>query len=363
MKRIGIITFQNADNYGAVLQAYALKETLKNIGCYVDILNYYNSKLQKEYKGIPSFKKNIKDLIYPVKLVLFPILRLFVATRFKSFRKKYLLDTPPIYPNTIKNYNKDYDAFICGSDQIFNPRITGFDKNYFLDFVQNKNKSFSYAASFGLSYENLTDKEKLFIKQNLQNFKHLSLREQQGIDIVNKLSNIKSEFYIDPTLLLNKKQWEKFYIKPKNVNYVLLYFMHTDVKLINLAKNLSNKTGCRLVFISHGISFKKNINAVYIKPTPSEWISLFLNAKYIITNSFHGLCFSINFNKAFFINLQNNVKINSRIENLLDLTNLKDRLINNIGTDYDKLIDWNNVNKIIEQERKKSFNYLKEITK
>ncbi len=364
MKKIGLLTFQNADNYGAMLQAYALKNVLQKVGCTAHILNYYNPKLQKEYKGIPIFKKNIKDLIYPLKLLLFPILRLFISVKFKNFRKKYLLDTPPIYSNIIKNYNKEYDAFICGRDQVFNPRITNFDKNYFLDFVQDKNKCFSYAASFGLSYEKLTDKEKLFIKSNLQNFRCLSLREKQGVDIVSKLSNIKTEVHIDPTFLLNKNQWKNISIKQKYTNYILLYFMRSDIELFNFAKNLSSKTGYKLIFISHGISFKKNINAVYIKPNPSEWISLFLNAKYIITNSFHGLCFCINFNKQFFVGLSHKTsKTSSRLENLLDLMNLRDRVIDNVGSDYNKSIDWDNVNKIIDKEREKSMNYLKEIIK
>ncbi len=107
------------------------------------------------------------------------------------------------------------------------------------------------------------------------------------------------------------------------------------------------------------------INRTGIKticPTPEELLGYFLNAKYIVTNSFHGLCFSINFNKQFFIDLlSNNWPVNSRIDSLLDLTNLRDRLIDNIETDYDKPINWDSINKIIEEEKEKSLDYLKSI--
>lgn len=359
MKKIGILTFHRTNNYGALLQAYALKFSLQNFKTETKIINYLSPKIEKDYKFF-SGKKTIKWFIkICIKIFFLPKI-IINNNKFNDFRKKYLIDTEQLTPITINRIEKEYDAFITGSDQVFNPRLTGFDKIYFLDFVKDKNKCFSYAASFGLNYENLTDKEKIFIKQNLKNFKCLSLREKQGVDIVSKLSNIKTDVHIDPTLLLDKQDWLKIAKVPKENDFVLVYLMNNNEKIINFTKELSKIKNLKIINISSNFINKTGIKTICV--TPEQWINYFINAKYVITNSFHGLAFSVNFNKQFFVDfLPNKFPVNSRLENLLNLTNLKDRLIDNIGTDYDKPINWNSVNKIIEIEREKSINYLKEI--
>ena len=279
-----------------------------------------------------------------------------------NFGKRYLnWNDTKFYKNNVALVNDIYNVFITGSDQVFNPYGSNYDKNYFLDFVKDKNKCFSYAASFGLSYKNLTDKEKLFIKQNLKNFKILSLREKQGVDIVNKLSDVKTEVHIDPTLILNKQDWLKISKIPKEDKFILVYLMNGEKRTIEFARKLSKKEKLKLKIVTTSLKnyiLEKNTCVV----SPQEWLGYMLKAKYIVTNSFHGLCFSINFNKQFFVDfLPQNFSVNSRLENLLDLTSLRERLVDNIKTDYDKTINWNNVNKIIEKERQKSINYLKKI--
>ena len=211
-----------------------------------------------------------------------------------------------------------------------------------------------------MKFEDLTEKEKLFIKNNLKNFKFLSLREQQGLNIVNKLSNIKNDVHIDPTLLLNKKDWFKIMDIPKEENFILVYLIHSDKKIIDYINCLSVQKNLKVYYISlESINDNDFIN---IRITPQKFLGYFLKAKYVVTNSFHGLAFSINFNKQFFVDLSyKTANTNSRLENLLNLTKLKERLIDNIGTDYDKPINWDSVNKIIEKEREKSINYLKKI--
>ena len=359
MKKIGILTFHRANNYGALLQTYALKRFLKSIVLKVFIINYLCDAIENYYKLFPKslLKFNIKNLIRIIKRFLFLPLIVYFNFKFKKFKEVYLIDTLPFTCNSISSIENEYDIFITGSDQVFNPQLTGFDKNYFLDFVKDKNKCFSYAASFGLSYESLTEQEKMFINQNLQNFKYLSLREKQGMDIVNKLSNIKSEIHIDPTLLLNKQDWSKVSKIPKETEFVLVYLMNNNKKIMKYADELAKNKKLKIKIIT--LKFRELINKNTLMPSPQEWLGYFLKAKYIVTNSFHGLCFSINFNKQFFVDFVPTNKRNSRFKNLLELTNLGERLIDNIGIDYDKPINWSNVNKIIEQE--KSLNYLKSI--
>ncbi len=170
-------------------------------------------------------------------------------------------------------------------------------------------------------------------------------------------------------MLLSKEKWNEF---AGNVgikeDYVLLYMIMDNDKLFSFARKLARDKNLKLINISPNFINRTGIKTICSKtgkiiyPKPKEWISYFMKAKYVVTNSFHGLTFSINLNKQFFIDLlSSNWDVNSRVKNLLDLTNLEDRLIDNIGTNYDKPIDWNSVNKIIEKERENSLNYLKSI--
>ena len=360
--KIGIFTFQNAKNYGALLQSYALKHTLNCMGNKAEVINYYCRAIQ--YEGRLIDFRSIKGIIKtPIRLLVCPIKK-HIAAKFSSFRKKYLTDTPVYYPDTVKQI-PNYDLFITGSDQVFNPRITGCDPNYFLAFSSHKNKNASYAASFGFGLEDFSQKEKDFIKQNLPHISHLSIREKQGENIIKTLTPQTAQIHLDPVFLLTKKDWQFVAKLPKRKKpYILLYLMYKDDALISFAKNLARDTKCQLLYISPKLDIRNRVPVSHITPTPEEWLGLFLNAQYIVTNSFHGLAFAINFNKPFFIGkLPPTWPAISRLENLLALTNLDDRIYTNFKTNYNKPIDWLSVNQCIDKERQKALDYLKEITK
>ena len=353
MKKIGILTFHIANNYGAVLQAYALKTVLKNLGANPQIVNYLSPKIVKDYKlfsGIRSINDFIKKLFLP-KIII-------NNNKFNNFRKKYLIDTIALNPKDINNIMNEYDAFITGSDQVFNMRNTNFDSNYLLSFVKQANKKYSYAASLGMT--ELSVKERIFLKEHLNDFSKISVREKQAAKIINSLTNKEVLTHLDPTLLLNKEQWNKLSKCNEKGDYILVYLMSNNDRVLSFAKKLAKEKKLKLINIS--LNFLNRTQIKTISPKPEEWLGYFLKARYIVTNSFHGLCFSINFNKQFFADfLPNTLLVNSRLENLLDLTNLRDRLIDNIGTNYDKPIDWNSVNETIEEEKEKSLSYLKSI--
>ena len=364
MKKIGILTFQNADNYGALLQAYALKEMLLSVGMWPEVLNYRCLKLEREYCFFSNPRLNLKWLLVKtVKLFFLPFF-LYEKSLFNSFRKRYLTDTSSLYPQTISKIASQYDVFISGSDQVFNPRITDFDANYFLAFNPDSAKNYSYAASFGLALENLTEKERNFIKKNLSYFTRISVRETQGAEIVRDLLNRPAEIHLDPTLLLTHAQWHSLAVTPKYSNYVILYLMHKDPQLIDFARKLAQAKGCELLYICPTLDFKNRVRAKHITPSPQEWLGLFENASYVVTNSFHGLAFSVNFNKKFFLGkLPLTWPVNSRLDNLLHITGLHDRLYGNFTDDFDKEIDWEAVNQKLKEERQKAFAYLREIAK
>ena len=358
MKKIGILTFHRANNYGALLQAYALKNTIKTMGVKAEVINYLCPKIEKDYaffSGVFGVKWFIKKMI---KVLFLPKI-ISNNNKFGQFRKKYLIDTPCLTPESINKINDEFNAFISGSDQIFNPKLTDFDDNYLLSFVKDNRKKYSYAASLGLS--EINGKEKKFLTDNLKSFYKISVREKQASNIISKLVDKEILTHLDPTFLFNKTAWQEIAVpQVKKEKFILLYLMNVNDKIISFAQQLSKATKLKIVYVSDALINKTPFKAICV--TPQDWLRYFLDAEYVVTNSFHGLAFSINFNKNFFIDfLPPNWPVNSRIENLLDLTDLRNRLIDNIDFDYNIRINWLKVNKIIEEERQKAKEYLRGI--
>ena len=358
MKNIGILTFHRAFNYGAVWQAYALRRTFISLNCKCDIINY-SSYIDEDYNIMPRYKGSVKEFIFN----FFRIYPKFMKKRkFIRFYKKFLnVDFNNIVDrNLLNGLNEIYDLFVSGSDQVFNLKLTNADKTYFLDFVTDSSKKFSYSASFGLA--DLDTEDKQLYAMLLAGFKKISVREIQGKKIIKDLLNIETNITLDPSFLLDKETWKEIALPNKYSDYILLYTISLPDRILKFAENLSKITGYKLVFITSAL--KRTIKADYIICTPEQWLGYFLNAKYIVTNSFHGTSFAINFNKKFFVDLFSETpmaSVNSRIENILKLFQLEDRLIDNIKYNYNKEINYEAANKILELERKKSIDYLKAI--
>ena len=345
MKKIAILTYVQADNYGALLQAYALKKVVFIWGGEAVVLNF---------KGLPG-RTDMKGII---KKVCFPVWNFRIKKNFKSFRDIILKNSLPLKRDNLPALNDKFDIFITGSDQVWNFFGNGFDSSYLLDFVRDNNKKYSYAASFGRP--EITPEEEALCAPLLKLFAGISVREDCGVPLAERLSSKSVRRDIDPTLLLTKNEWLEVAQMPDRENYVLLYLMSHNAKIIDYAKKLGQKKGLKVVMITTSPIPRKGIEVLTV--TPQQWLGYFLKAKYVVTNSFHGLAFSINFNKDFFVDLlPPPSKVNARLENLLELTGLKGRLIDNICDNYEEEISWGEVNSIMEKEREKSNNYLKEI--
>jgi len=261
----------------------------------------------------------------------------------------------------LQEISSEYDRFICGSDQVWNHNITDFDRNYFLDFTEDTLKKNSYAASFGISSIPLEHAKEY--KTLLKGFNHISVRENQGKKIIKDLINREAELVLDPTLLLNKQDWERIAIDyKKEKEYILLYTFGNSPTIKTFVEELSEQTGYAIVYISY--SAIKRVNAIYEKCVgPAEFLGLFKNARYVVTNSFHGTCFSLNFNKEFFLEmLPESQGVNSRLENILDLFDLRSRqIINSANANIFKAIDYDEVNKKMLVERQRSLDFLNKI--
>ncbi len=358
--KVGIITFHRAINYGAVLQTYALNYAIKELGAKCNVIDYRCPKIEQDRKIIKK-GLSIKEMFV---LFLQSYINIRKYKKFDKFIEKNISITNRKFYNKsdLLELNKEYDEFISGSDQVWSIICTDFDKNYFLDFVEENNKKNSYAASFG--FEKIPDEYANEYKHLLEKFNNISVREKQGIRIVEELLNRSAEISLDPTFLLNKTEWSKIAkeVSIKN-KYVLLYLMEVNRDIIKFAENFAASKNYELVYINSG-GIRNRINAKYIRTAgPDEYLGLFKNAEYIITNSFHGVAFSINFNKNFYVSLQKAKNAaNSRLDNILDILNLKDRLINLKEVEIsEKAINYEEVNNKIAENREKSLNYLRNI--
>ena len=360
MKKIGILTFHRANNYGAVLQAYALKQTLLSLNSQVQIVNYLCPAIEDFYSFWRG-KFSVKWLMVKIgKLAFLPI---FIANKrkFEQFRSRYLTDTLPVSAANIAKLNTQYDVFITGSDQVFNPRITGFDKNYLLGFVQDNSKKYAYAASVAI--QDFSSQEEDFLSHYLSTFSVISVREKQTVEKLHQLTGKPVLLHLDPTLLLTKQNWQQ--IASSSVNqgkYILLYLMDENSKIIDFTKRLSKHTGLQVIHISASLRPKTPFKTVCV--TPQQWLGYFLGATYVVTNSFHGLVFCLNFNKPFFVDVVHNRVTrlyNARIINMLEMTGFTNRLIDKIGVNYDAPIDFCASDAILQQEKERALAYLKEI--
>ena len=226
--KLGILTFHRATNYGAILQSYALNKYLLDRNMDTEIIDYRDNKVDNEYKIFykkSSLRRKIRGLVYlPITYKK--------NKKFEKFRNSYIRISKEKYnPQNIINSNNKYDFFITGSDQVFNYKLTNFDKNYFLNFTNDTNKKLSYAASLGMD-KIPEDKEKEYSKL-LSDFKRISIREVQNKKLVEKITNKEVSINIDPTFLIDRDQWKKIAILPKEKDYILIFTMQIN-KILHL---------------------------------------------------------------------------------------------------------------------------------
>lgn len=350
--KTGILTFHWANNYGAVLQVYALQKIVEQMGVDVQIIDFraHKSKsmlLQKAISQlirIPSYmeKKERND-------------------RFTSFRRERLKLTD-------NNYSTEeqlidclplFDTFICGSDQIWNPSIKGFSKAYLLSFVPAEKRKISYAASFGLNH--IPDAHLDTFKKYLKRLHHISVREQDGIALVKELTGKQATHVLDPVFLLNAEEWEKTAKTPTDKEeYVLLFIMEKSQVLINLATRLAKETGKKLVSINIRKNKVQEADVNISNAGPQEFLGLIKNASYVCTNSFHATAFSILFNKPF-MTVPHTTR-NSRMESLLNILGIASQMMSKT-LDCEELqgkfhYDTNPVHERLQNEKKKSLDFL-----
>lgn len=326
------MTCHHVYNYGATLQAFALQHYLESLGHEVEIIDYRLSTHRRyEWSYIyPEgrlyhLSQKLPFLKWPIRLCrnMNQLITWGRKKSFDNFDSQYLHLTNIKYRTIeeLRNNPPKADLYIAGSDQIWNPEFpNGTDLGYYLDFGEKKIKRISYAASFGVSQISI-EQEKLILAQ-LSKFSHLSVREQSGIDILNKIGLV-SEKSIDPVFLLNKEEWTKILnLKDDTNRYILVYdFHHEDISMINFVKRLSIEKGLKIVSVND-TDRAKYADIQINNAGPTQFLNLIKNAEYIVSNSFHATAFSIIFNKRFATFPLNTLRNRGRMVELINSVGL-----------------------------------------
>lgn len=372
--KIGILTFHRAYNYGAVLQAFALSETLKTLGYEVEIIDYWPDYFRKQYYLVPQKAHSLKDFKKQLKRVVGKVfLKRTLNERnknFEDFIDTYLLNSRDKF-RTYKDVEKalsKYDVVITGSDQVWNNRCANFDKVFFLDFNIPVRK-YSYAASFG--FDRIPNEFKEEYKKRLSGFEGYSVRENTGVQILSDLIGVDSTLCCDPTLLMNSKMWRStLEIEQGEEDYILVYYVTKADTVRKEAQKISREKNCRVISIPCQVAFpelyaEKDRKAgfeVVNSCSPKQFVEYFAHAKYVITNSFHGTVFSLIFHKKMKTQfVQDTGKTNNRVIGLMKNVGLENRDIKETKVNIDEEIPWTEVDRKIETIKQNSMLYLKSI--
>lgn len=358
--RIAILTFHCALNYGALMQTYGLQEYLKRAGHEVFVVDYRPKYLLRPYKIFnwrwePALSV-VQNVLFLIRAILvFPI-RMKRKKGFSQFTKKYI----HLCSMNFVESTSDFDAFVFGSDQIWNPRITkGFDRIYFGQFPAAKGKQLvAYAASAG-NVEHVKSNEKEFLSL-LSSYTAISVREKSLADFINKqMDKTQVAVVVDPVLLAGRSVFEAIASKEKTGrSYLLVFQLSYDVTFTTrrIAESIAKSKGLEIVELVSSTESLKNRQLVETA-SPEHFISFFRNASYVVTTSYHGTVFSVLFEKDFTVvdSLDS-----ERMANLLSALDLKERLAKNEKDVISDKIDYKQVNERLEKMRSISQTFFKQ---
>lgn len=366
MKKFGVLTTNRAINYGAVLQCFALSKKIDgfdNVEC--EVIDYAPPK--KTYGRTISYKfKSIKDIAYSTIL--------FLNKKYRSGHAKKIEGFDDFIENTLNQSKKtyveigdfgddvnQYDALVCGSDQIWNLNIID-DPVFFLEFdkITPKTKKVAYAPSITEAM-NVEQVEK--IKTRTQGFSALSMRERESAETYTKLIGKEVKNVLDPVFLLNEEEWMQIEEKPKNIEkpFILSYGLVSDPLFKDCVASLKEKyKGTKHVDLQVRPFNKYNADICTNEFSPANFVWLFRNAEYTCTSSFHGTCFSLIFNKNFMSVPARDRSL--RIENILEIAGIQNRhitTVEGIKTAIETNPDFDKSNNLLAISKKDSLDYLK----
>lgn len=373
MKKVAIVSCYFQKNYGSALQALATQELLNkndidNITIRYDGLEK-NIKKQKYKFYFQNFNSEIFfGKIGYVKMRLMkknPFSKLgkqfkIRDKKIKSFQKKFHLSKNFSNFDELSDFVKDFSCVIVGSDQLWLPSNLIADY-YTLNWVPKNVKKISYATSFGIS--KLPEEYKKMTKDFIEKFNHVSVREQSGKKIIEELTSKDVQVICDPTLVFNSKEWDQILELDNKERlykekYIFCYFLGNNDEQRKIVKEISQKTGYKIVGLLHLNVYVKSDNK-FADYSPydidsADFVNLIKHAEYVFTDSFHATVFSIIYHKSFltFKRFKDNYSLqtNSRMDSLFEYLEIQERLMKDVNKSldiYDKSIDYKKIDKKI----------------
>lgn len=370
MKKVGILTMHRVLNNGSALQAYATQEFCRRLGYDAELIDYvypneYHRKQRMSLKFV--LLKFVRFFLHFIQG--FPLQK--TQRLFATFYERWFVLSEKKYESRqdLQQEKWSYDVFMVGSDQVWNPRHIVSDNSFFFDFLSLNLKCVSFSSS--LAQKGLTEEQSKLFKEQLQKFSAISVREKNGQILLSQLLSRKIECHIDPTLLLTKSDYlpiaKQSVLKieePYILVYILKYAYHPYPYVNRVIEEAHRKTGLKVVcldFSSRERLRVKNVKYLRSVAGPSEFLYLFLNASLVITTSFHGTAFSLNFGTPFYSIVNDEQTGDDRMVSLIEQCGVSERIIVKNQPNFE--IDLNLNNELIQEnlrkEREKAENYLK----
>lgn len=367
---VAVMTLHNSPNYGSCLQTYATQVVLSGIGVAPRIIDYYRedaipeNETDRALNGQLVKKMPIFRLPGVKALARIPVSRIVArrAAPLNEFRRSRLALTDRKYYSyeDLEADPPQADIYCTGSDQVWNSVWNkGFNKAFYLEFAPAEAKRIAYAASIGKS--SLEEWEKAPMREALLKYSHISVREEEAVELLDAIGVHGAVPVIDPTLMLDQPAWGRIASNesvPKQP-YILIYQLNKNPEFDQYAQKLGKKLQLPLYRIAYGIHEKRKGEHTIVCPTVEEFLGLFMNAEYVLTDSFHGTAFSLNLGRKF-VSISPG-RFSGRIMNLLKMTGVTDHYLE----DYrdvkiaDNPIDFGYVQSVFRDKRLRAETFLR----
>lgn len=355
-----IVTIHVGSNFGSVLQTYATEYILRQLGFDAKILNYIPPRVTYS-----RYFKNMFNDVWriPKKMIAFPIFVLNKYIYMGFVRRNCHLTCPYYSIGDIKKNMPKADVYITGSDQVWNSIYNeGVDEVYYFTFLPPESRIIAFSSSFGRMQ--LPKDEEILVRSYLSRYKYISVREKSAKAILDKMGIKDVVNLLDPTILINREIWTNNLIKRRVERnpYLLVFAPYntvSEVLIYATATKIARKKNLKIVTFSWGVFTNKRADKTYRFASPEVFLSLMCYASCVITNSFHGTAFAINFNRPLWVYEPSD--FSTRLISILDQTQLRHRLLGDVISDnlIDQEIDYKVVNEILEIERSKALGFLK----
>lgn len=357
--KIGIITFHAVHNYGAVLQAYGLQEFLKSQGHEAYIVDYRPQYLIDIYKAFSLKRVSARSFTQRIKLLLRELLVYLIRIRRKKHFNTFINSALQLCTLDKSDVGNSFDAFVFGSDQIWNPIIcNGLDPMFLGDFPATKDRLLvSYAGSLG-SIKHLSEKQQKELIYKLSRFSAISCREQSLSEYISERLSRKVETVLDPVLLAGRTYYDKLATRiDGNKPYLLLFTLSVNDYAKQVAYNIAKKKNLQVVEIMSFQITMKGKNILQAASVP-DFLGYIRSADFVVTSSFHGTALSVLFGKELYY-VPDDPKTGERATNLLQMLGIGDRVWNDSYGNDESPIDYKSVFSVLDVERRKSADFIR----